>query len=82
MKYFHAIHRVTLDEAAFEKANNFATQVTATTDYADSNQLSTTKIQNDHFISKIGEETAKHMLSKYATVVGPDYTIYHGKQKS
>jgi hypothetical protein len=82
MKYFHAIHRVTLDEAAIEKANNFATQVTATTDYADSNQLSTTKIQNDHFISKIGEETAKHMLSKYATVVGPDYTIYHGKQKS
>jgi len=82
MKYFGAIHRVTMPATIIEKAKNFAAQVTATTDYSDANQFSDTKIQNDHFISKIGEEAVKHMLSKYATVTGPDYAIYHGKEKS
>ena len=82
MKYFGAIHRVILDATIIKKAENFATQVTATTSYADSNQLSAIKISNDHFISKIGEEAVKHMLGKYASIVGPDYAIYQKKQKS
>ena len=82
MKYFHTVQQVTIDEAIISRAKAFATQVTATTNYADANQFSTAKITNDHFISKIGEEAAKMVLCNYAPVVGPDYTIYHGKAKS
>lgn len=82
MKYFHAVQQITIDESILRKAKDFAMQVTATTNYTDSNQTSTAKITNDHFISKIGEEAAKGVLSKYAQVSGPDYTIYHGKAKS
>ncbi len=82
MKYFHTVQQVMVDDIIIRKAKNFAAQVTATTNYADSNQLSTAKITNDHFISKIGEEAVKQVLSKYATIAGPDYAIYHGKEKS
>jgi hypothetical protein len=82
LRYFHTVHQVFIEPAIIQKAKEFAIQVTATTNYADSNQLSAIKINNDHFISKIGEEAAKLVLSKYAQVNGPDYTIYHGKAKS
>ena len=82
MKYFNTVQRIAIDTSIIQKAKDFATQVTATTNYADSNQLSTTKITNDHFISKIGEEAVKAVFSKYAPIAGPDYTIYHGKEKS
>lgn len=82
MQYFHTVQRVIIEPAVICKANNFAKQVTATTNYSDSNQLSVTKICNDHFISKIGEEAVKAVLGKYAPVYGPDYAIYHGKAKS
>ena len=82
MKYFHTIQQVIIDEAIILKAKAFATQVTATTNYADANQFSAAKITSDHFISKIGEEAAKAALCSYAAVAGPDYTIYHGKAKS
>jgi len=82
MQYFQTIQQVIIEDNIIQKAKNFAAQVTATTNYADANQFSTTKISNDHFISKIGEEAVKQVLGKYATVVGPDYTIYPGKMKS
>jgi len=82
MKFYHVIQQVIIEDVLIQKAKAFAAQVTATTNYADSNQLSAIKITNDHFISKIGEEAAKKVLSKYAPVSGPDYTIYHGKAKS
>jgi hypothetical protein len=82
MKYFNTVQQANIDQTILQRAKNFAMQVTATTNYADSNQHSKAKITDDHFISKIGEEAAKQILSKYVQVAGPDYTIYHGKAKS
>lgn len=64
------------------RKHGFAKEVVATTDYSDSNQRSRNKIQVDHFISKLGEEAAKDVLSKFGDVVGPDYNIYQPEEKS
>lgn len=53
-----------------------------TTDYSDSNQRIIKKIRDDHFVSKLGEEACKIVLSEFATIEGPDYKIYTVKQKS
>lgn len=82
MKFYTAIQEVNLDNAIIEKARQFARQVISTVNYKDSNQISTNKIQQDHFISKLGEEAAKVVLSAYTLVNGPDYAIYQAKQKS
>lgn len=82
MRYFRTVQQVFIESAVIQRAKNFARQVTITTNYADANQLSATKITNDHFISKIGEEAVKQVFDKYAPVAGPDYTIYYGKAKS
>lgn len=74
---------VTLPPNIVDKAGHFARQVTQTIDYADSNQLNLQKIENDHFISKLGEEAVKTAFENLGhTVAGPDYTIYLAKQKS
>lgn len=82
MQYFNTIQQVAINHLTIQRAKNFARQVAITTNYADTNQLSAIKITNDHFISKIGEEAARLVLSSYAPVTGPDYAIYHGKAKS
>ena len=65
------------------KAKNFAAAVINTVDYKDSNQSIKSKIQDDHFISKLGEEAVRQIfLDRGVTVVGPDYNIYEGKNKS
>lgn len=82
MKFYTKIYRVYLSEDTALKAKQFADRVVSTTDYSDSNQTLMQKIAEDHFISKLGEEAAKVVLSKFAAVQGPDYKIYGSRQKS
>ena len=39
------------------------------------------KIKDDHFVSKMGEEACKMVLSEFCSVTGPDYTIYAADKK-
>jgi hypothetical protein len=83
MRYFETIQAVQLDAVLEDKAKRFAQEVAATTNYRDSRQLSSAKIEHDHFISKLGEEAVRLVFEKFAKkVTGPDYAIYQKKQKS
>ena len=82
MKYYNTIQTVEVDKESIRRANNFANSVIQTINYSDCNQLTIHKIKDDHFISKIGEEATKLVLTTYGTVDGPDYRIYNGKEKS
>ena len=66
-----------------EKAKAFAKEVVLTINYSDSNQFDLDKIEEDHFISKIGEEAVRaRYVSLGRHVTGPDYTIYPLQEKS
>lgn len=82
MKFFATIQSVEVPRCLVRKATLFAREVAATTNYSDASQFSIAKIQDDHFISKLGEEAAKLVLEKYVPVQGPDYSIYNAGQKS
>lgn len=83
MRPFTTPYRVALPEAALQQARRFAQAVVDTTDYRDSNQTQRRKIEDDHFISKIGEEAVKSVFQHLnQSVEGPDYAIYTGNQKS
>lgn len=83
MKHFVTPLQVELDPSAVERAKAFAEAVINTVNYSDSNQFHLEKIQDDHFISKLGEEAVKKIFEGFGVhVKGPDYTIYEGKQKS
>ena len=73
---------VDLPAEAVKRAGDFASNVIATVNYADSNQTQKLKIKEDHFVSKLGEEAARIVLSHYGNVKGPDYSIYQAKEKS
>jgi len=82
-KPFRIPQKILLDGATILRAKKFAEAVTGTVDYSDSNQSVKMKIQDDHFISKLGEEAVKKIFEKRGSkVIGPDYTIYDGKKKS
>ncbi|MDX1940903.1 MAG: hypothetical protein SFU99_10160 [Saprospiraceae bacterium] len=83
MKLFRDPIEISLLESDLAQARRFADTVVNTVNYQDSNQFSRTKIRDDHFISKLGEEAVKQVFERYhSQVQGPDYTIYEGKQKS
>lgn len=82
MKFYHDIRNVNLDRESVLKAWDFAGKVTGTTNYSDSNQSLIKKIKDDHFVSKLGEEAAKIVLSEFGKVIGPDYRIYEANKKS
>ena len=83
MKEFYKKQVVYLPRATIEKAKKFASDVIDTVNYEDSNQINRTKIKDDHFISKLGEEAVKKVFENLGkSVNGPDYTIYSQKQKS
>jgi hypothetical protein len=83
VRYFETIQEVRLNSSLTNKAKHFAKDVTATTNYKDSRQSNIAKIEQDHFISKLGEEVVKLAFEKAGRFVkGPDYTIYTSKQKS
>ena len=83
MKWLHEnIVTINVPVEAVRRAHIFSQQVIATTNYSDSNQTQLNKIRDDHFVSKIGEEAAKEVISVYGKVTGPDYTIYKADLKS
>ncbi|HEX9388992.1 MAG TPA: hypothetical protein VF918_21895 [Anaerolineales bacterium] len=83
MATFRTPQIVQLSPEAVSRAKAFAEAVTETVDYRDSNQIQKKKIQDDHFVSKLGEEAARHVFeARNCVVEGPDYTIYDVKQKS
>jgi len=82
-KPFTSAVKVSLQFSSISNAKDFAQRVVLTTPYDDSNQTIKSKIQDDHFISKLGEEAAKIVFERRGNkVVGPDYEIYEGKDKS
>jgi len=83
MSTFRTPQIVHLSSEAVDRANAFATAVTDTVNYHDSNQTRKRKIHDDHFVSKLGEEAVKLVFEKrHCVVQGPDYMVYSGKQKS
>ena len=82
MKFYSDIKQVDLDKSIVLKAWDFAEKVVRTTNYSDSNQNILKKIKDDHFVSKMGEEACKMVLSELGIVHGPDYTIYSADKKS
>ncbi|MDP1547342.1 MAG: hypothetical protein Q8L87_15135 [Anaerolineales bacterium] len=88
MRDFVKIQTVVMDAALIVKARSFARQVTPTVGspgngYRDTNQYNLQKIENDHFVSKIGEESVRIVFEQLGhQVQGPDYRVYDGKQKS
>jgi hypothetical protein len=88
MRYFVNVQTIIIETTLVVKAKNFAKQVTPTigspgSGYRDTNQFNLQKIENDHFVSKIGEEAVRIAFEQCGRKVqGPDYQIYDGKQKS
>jgi len=83
MPSFRTPQTVLLPPEAVARATAFADAVTATVNYRDSNQDIQQKIRDDHFVSKLGEEAVRFVFEQRdCKIVGPDYSIYSGKQKS
>mgnify|MGYP000676647368 CR=1 FL=1 len=83
MKYFQTPVQITLPASAFAKAAEFADAVVKTVNYRDSLQFNATKIRDDHFVSKLGEEAVKQAFESFTnSIQGPDYNIYQSRQKS
>ena len=88
MRHFVEVQTVVTGGDLVVKAKNFAKQVTPTigsrgSGYQDTHQVNLQKIENDHFVSKMGEEAVRIVFEKIGRQVkGPDYQIYAGKQKS
>ena len=71
------IEVIKLSQVLADKAKHFANNVVKTTDYSDANQCDQEKVIYDHFISKLGEEAVRMLLTEMGySVRGPDYTIY------
>ncbi|MBA2329491.1 MAG: hypothetical protein ACR2KB_16070 [Chitinophagaceae bacterium] len=83
MKQFYgSIKKIYVPEILIQKARQFSDLVIPTIDYSDSEQHQISKIKEDHFISKLGEEAARLVLQDYADVKGPDYEVYEAKKKN
>jgi len=88
MRYFVSVQTIVIEPNLIVKAKGFARQVTPTigspgSGYRDTNQFNLQKIENDHFVSKVGEEAVRIVFEKCSRQVqGPNYQIYAGKQKS
>lgn len=83
MSTFRTPQIIHLPPEAIVRAQTFANAVTDTVDYQDSHQTRKKKIQDDHFVSKLGEEAVRSVFETRGCIVqGPDYTIYEMRQKS
>lgn len=85
MKHFKTIIQVDLDNSYVKKVKKFAKECAKTTNYSDTNQTSIHKIENDHFIGKMGEEAVKKTFQYFIDskrINGPDYKIYSKLEKS
>lgn len=83
MPTFQEPQLIHLSSEAVERATAFASAVVSTVNYRDSDQTIRQKIQDDHFVSKLGEEAVRFVFEQRdCKIEGPDYTIYSGKRKS
>jgi hypothetical protein len=83
MPTFQEPQLIHLSSEAVERATAFASAVISTVNYRDSDQIVKQKIQDDHFVSKLGEEAVRFVFEqRKCTIEGPDYEIYSGKRKS
>jgi hypothetical protein len=83
MATFQEPQVIQLSTEAVARANAFASAVISTVNYRDSDQIVKQKIQDDHFVSKLGEEAVRFVFEQRdCTIEGPDYTIYSGNRKS
>jgi hypothetical protein len=83
MSTFRKPQIVHLPSQAVSRARSFASSVTDTVNYWDSNQTRRHKISDDHFVSKLGEEAVRLVFeARQCRVKGPDYSIYPGSGKS
>jgi len=83
MSTFRTLQTIHLPPEAVERATAFAEAVTETVNYCDSNQRQKKKIQDDHFVSKLGEEATRLVFeARQCVVEGPDYRVYPGREKS
>jgi hypothetical protein len=83
MSTFRTPQTVHLPPEAIDRAKAFASAVTETVNYRDSDQTLKKKIHDDHFVSKLGEEAVRLVFeARNCVIEGPDYTIYGGEQKS
>jgi hypothetical protein len=83
MATFREPQVVHLSSEAVDRATAFANAVVSTVNYHDSKQTVKQKIQDDHFVSKLGEVAVRFVFEQRdCKIIGPDYTVYSGKQKS
>ena len=83
MATFRKPQVIHLPAEAVTRARAFAEAVVETVNYHDSNQTQKKKIQDDHFVSKLGEEAVKLVFeTRNCIVEGPDHSVYDGKKKS
>lgn len=83
MPTFQTPQAILIPDEARSNAAKFAQAVTNTVNYGDSNQSAKTKIQDDHFVSKLGEEAVRILFqSRECQVEGPDYGVYEARRKS
>jgi hypothetical protein len=83
MSTFQTPQFIFIPEDARQRAFEFAKLVTETVNYRDSNQSVKEKIQDDHFVSKIGEEAVQTLFrGRECLVEGPDYGVYEARSKS
>lgn len=83
MPTFQTSQTVKIPPEAQAHAHAFATSVTETVNYKDSNQSVKEKILDDHFVSKLGEEAVRILFEgRNCRVEGPDYGVYEAKRKS
>lgn len=83
MRKFTKPLKVKIHPTEIQKAKSFAEEVVHTVNYKDSHQSNLKKIEDDHFVSKIGEEAVRKAFEYLGQEVqGPDYIIYKKKDKS
>jgi hypothetical protein len=83
MSTFKTPQLIQIPADAKKRASAFAKAVTSTVNYKDSNQSIQKKIEDDHFVSKLGEEAVRILFeSRECSVTGPDYGVYEARRKS
>ncbi|MCC7119836.1 MAG: hypothetical protein IT310_15025 [Anaerolineales bacterium] len=83
MSTFQTPQIVQIPEDARQRALVFSKAVVETVNYKDSQQTVLQKIQDDHWVSKLGEEAVRILFERReCRVVGPDYRVYEAKRKS
>jgi len=83
MSTFHTPQTIFIPKDIENQALEFSKLVINTVNYRDSNQSVKEKIRDDHFVSKLGEESVRILFqSRECSVEGPDYGVYEARRKS